>query len=347
MQYPTTATKPFVSVIMSCFNGEMWLSEAIESILSQTFQNFEFILIDDGSSDSTLDLIRHYSNLDKRILVIAKPHTNLSDSLNIGLERASGKWVARLDQDDLSMPERLSEQVSYVLDHPDVVLLGSAFISTDGDDRIIKNHHYPTSHGRLTANLEHLKKFFPHSTAFFNLNLAKYLGGYRSLLNNANDHDLWLRLASHGNLACLSKPLVKCRFHPRQMSVVGGREPQLIEAVAGSLCHFIRKSGCQDPLEDCNPNRVSEFLDFVECRVRKSGFIQRRHTWKEAREAYFRRHNALLGLLSFFGVLMVSGNMLLLIWEKYVWSSLPKKLSKIWIRKTRRRHPSQRAERSL
>jgi glycosyltransferase involved in cell wall biosynthesis len=347
MQYPTTATKPFVSVIMSCFNGETWLSEAIESILSQTFENFEFILIDDGSSDSTLDLIRHHSNLDKRVIVIAKPHTNLSDSLNIGLERASGKWVARLDQDDLSMPERLSEQVSYVSGHPDVVLLGSAFISTDGDDRIIKAHYYPTSHGRLTANLEHLKEFFPHSTAFFNLNLAKYVGGYRSLLNNANDHDLWLRLSSHGNLACLSKPLVKCRFHTRQMSVADGREPQLIEAVAGSLCHFIRKSGCQDPLEDCNLNQVSEFFDFVEYRVRGSGFIQRRRIWREAREAYFRRHNALLGLFSFFGVLMRSGNTLILVWEKYAGSSLPKKLAEVWLRKTKRRQLSLRAGQKL
>jgi len=340
MQYSITATKPFVSVIMPCFNGEKWLSEAIESILNQTFENFEFILIDDGSIDSTLDIIRQYSNLDKRIQIIEKPHTNVSDSLNIGLEKANGKWVARLDQDDLSMPERLSEQVSYVLDHPDVVLLGSAFIGTYGDDQMIKNHYYPTRHRPLTANLEYLRKFFPHSTAFFNLDMAKYVGGYRSLLNNANDHDLWLRLASLGNLACLSKPLVKCRFHAGQMSEAYGREPQFIEAITGSVCHFIRNSGNQDPLENCHPDQASEFLDFVEYEVRRSGFIQQRRIWIKARGAYLREHNALLRLLSFFYVLIRYGNVAILIWRNYTGSSLPKNLAEVWIRKTKRRHSS-------
>lgn len=333
MKRSASVRKPDVSVLMPCFNGDQWLPEAIESVLSQTFQNYELILVDDGSTDSTLDIVRRYSDLDGRIVAIAKPHTDVSDSLNAGLAKANGTWVARLDQDDLCAPTRLSEQISFVSDHPDTVFLGSAYIRIDEHGREVSQHGFPASHRRLMVNLERLKGFCPHSTAFFRLDLAKKVGGYRACLNNANDHDLWLRLASHGKLACLSAPLVQCRGHSRQMSHDGAGEPQLVEGVAGSACHFLRKLGSQDPLEQGNPSRVIEFLDFVRHGVRKSGLIVRRGVWGEARSEYFKRSNILSGALVFFSVLIRSGHARKLLWEKCFGLSLPQELAKEWIRK--------------
>jgi len=92
---------PTITVLMSCYNAERWLDEAVRSVLNQTFDNFEFIIIDDGSVDGTLSLVRRYASTDSRIIVVAKQNTGLSDSLNVGVQMARGKWIARLDADDL------------------------------------------------------------------------------------------------------------------------------------------------------------------------------------------------------------------------------------------------------
>ncbi len=138
--------EPEVTVLMSCRNASRWLQEAIESVLTQTFPDFEFVLIDDGSSDRTWEIVQQYAKCDSRIVPIAKRPTGLSDSLNVGINRARGRWIARLDADDLSEPTRLQEQVRFVRSHPTTVLLGSAFIEIDESGRSIRRHSYPASH---------------------------------------------------------------------------------------------------------------------------------------------------------------------------------------------------------
>ena len=333
MKQSGAVRKPDVSVIMPCFNGSRWIAGAIESVLGQTFQNYELVLVDDGSTDSTVDTIRRYGDLDERVVVIEKPHTDVSHSLNVGLAKAHGIWVARLDQDDLFAPTRLSEQMAFVSDHPDIVFVGSAFIRVDEDGRRLRRHGFPTSHRQLMVNLERLKGFCPHSTALFRLDLARHIGGYRRCLNNANDHDLWLRMSAYGKIACLPGPLVQCIGHSDQMSHDGGGETQLVQSVAGTVSHFLRKLGRHDPLEGCKPDRVSEFLDFVRDGVRESGLIARRRIWREARAAYFKRPSALLGALSFFSVLMRSRQAARLLREKRVGLSLPRALAEQWMRR--------------
>ena len=105
---------PAVSVVMSCYNASRFLAEAIESILRQTFTDFEFIIIDDGSTDDTLDIIRTYAQTDPRIVVIEKANTGLADSLNVGIGAARGEWIARQDADDVSFPDRLFHQIEFL-----------------------------------------------------------------------------------------------------------------------------------------------------------------------------------------------------------------------------------------
>ncbi len=328
------AGAPEVSVVMPCFNGARWIAAAIESVLAQTFQNFELVLVDDGSTDATVSIIRRYGELDRRVVVVEKPHTDVSDSLNVGLARARGAWVARLDQDDLCAPTRLSEQMAFVEQHPGVVFVGSAFVRLDENDRVVNTHWFPSTHDKLMINLERMKGFCPHSTALFQRDLAMQVGGYRFCVNNANDHDLWLRLSAHGRLACLPVPLVQCRGHSGQMSHDGGGDPQLIEGVAGGTAHFVRKLGCPDPLIDGPDSRVAEFLDFVRDGVRQSRLIEGRAAWGRARAEFLKRRNRLIGAAVFLGMLVRSGWATRLLWEKFYGFSLPRRLARTWTRKT-------------
>src|SRR4051812_26679567 len=127
------AASPTVSVLMAVYNGEQYLREAVNSILSQTFKDFEFIIIDDGSTDRSPELLASYARADSRVKLISRPNKGLTKSLNEGLHAARGEFVARMDGDDISLPERFERQVSYLREHPEVVLVGSRVEFIDPD----------------------------------------------------------------------------------------------------------------------------------------------------------------------------------------------------------------------
>ena len=116
---------PTISVLMAVYNGELWLKESIRSVLKQTFSNFEFIIINDGSEDSSVEIIESFIKKDTRILLFNKSNTGLADSLNYGMMQAKGKWVARIDADDICESNRLQEQLDFVKLNKDYVLVGS------------------------------------------------------------------------------------------------------------------------------------------------------------------------------------------------------------------------------
>ncbi|MDQ3068427.1 MAG: glycosyltransferase [Acidobacteriota bacterium] len=328
------AATPDVSVLMPCFNGARWIAGAIESVLAQTFVNYELVLVDDGSTDGTVDIVRRYAAASASVVVVEKAHTDVSDTLNIGLRTARGRWVARLDQDDVSLPARLAEQMAYLSAHPEVVFLGSGFIRLDEHGREISAHTFPTTHRGLMSNLERMKGFCPHSTAVFLRDLALEAGGYRFALNDANDYDLWLRLSAYGRLASLPAALVKCRTHSAQMSQEGGGLPQILAGVAGGTAHFLRKGGHGDPFANAEASRERAFLDFVERGIEQSGLIGRRRVWVDLRAGYFSRRNRVLGAGAFLNGLVRSGYAAPLLWEKSFGLTLPRDLAEGWVRKT-------------
>src|ERR1700722_10627943 len=189
---------PEVSVLTPCYNARAWLSQAIESVLAQTFHNFEFVLVNDGSTDETWEIIQRFRERDKRIVALSKKNTGMADSLNAGIARAKGAWIARLDADDLCEPTRLEEQLRFVRDHPAVVLLGTGFIEIDTKGRALKKHRYPTKHRQLVWQLEHLGGFFPHSSAFYRTDAVRRIGGYNRRISRAEDQWLWLELSRQG-----------------------------------------------------------------------------------------------------------------------------------------------------
>ncbi|MBW1676052.1 MAG: glycosyltransferase [Deltaproteobacteria bacterium] len=198
-------TSPKVSVIMSVYNGEPYLREAVESILNQTFTDFEFIIIDDGSTGSTREILSSYD--DPRIrLVDNGENIGLTKSLNKGMVLARGEYVARQDADDVSLPERLASQVHFLADHPEVGVLGTAvkIINSEGEVASIGRHEVEDTDIRFKLLRNNS---FAHGSVMFSRIIFERVGGYDENLGYTQDYDLWWRMSRHTRLANLSEPL--------------------------------------------------------------------------------------------------------------------------------------------
>lgn len=212
------ASSPVVSVIMAVRDGERWLREAIDSILTQTFSDFEFLIVDDGSRDETPEILAAYRARDPRVHVIAQAKEGFVRALNRGLAAATGALIARLDADDVALPERLRRQVDYLAAHPDVVLLGTWTQVIDEEGQPKRRHLRPPTDAKSLARVMARTNPFIHSSAMFRTALARELGGYRQAFYTAEDYDLWLRLSERGEIAILPEVLVRYRQHGGSMS---------------------------------------------------------------------------------------------------------------------------------
>jgi len=202
---------PKVSLVMSVYDGEEHLNEAIESILHQTFTDFEFIIVDDGSTDSTWKILTTYH--DPRItLVRNQENQGLARSLNRGLEISRGEYIARQDADDVSLPERLARQVSFLEEHADVGVLGSAVQIIDGSGNPSETWRFPSEHGALKWRLCFGNPIM-HSTVMMRREVVNGVNGYDAEMEVATDYDLWRRLSSVTRLANLQDVLLCLRRH--------------------------------------------------------------------------------------------------------------------------------------
>lgn len=325
---------PEISVVMSCHNASRWLHEAIDSVLAQTFENFELILVDDGSLDDTWAIIQGYQAQDKRIIAINKANTGLADSLNIGIAQAKGAWIARLDADDLCEATRLEEQFSFVHTHPEVVLLGTGFWEIDEHGQDIKKQVYPSEHHKLIRHLERSQRFFPHSSAFFRRIVVQEMGGYNPLFRKAQDRDLWLRFAARGEIACLESCLVKVRMHSGQISNSASGFSQLVYGVASSTCHFLKIHGSPDLSNFNDDASWQNFISWVDSRMTEEGVFERRNAWLAARSDFFATKTRLVGFLRFSTSLLQSGYAGALLWDKIFGSTLPQRLALEWMKRS-------------
>lgn len=197
---------------MAVYNSEKYLSEAIESILNQTFDDFEFIIINDYSTDNSLKIIKKYAKKDKRIkLINNEKNLGRAKARNLGLKIAKSKYLAILDSDDIALPERLKKQYNYLEKNENVFLLGT------GSDNINEDGKNRTTFNILTS-FEEVSKRLPknnciyHSSIMFR-NTRKYF--YREKFPYSQDYDLYLRLLSDGKkLINVSEKLIKYRINP-------------------------------------------------------------------------------------------------------------------------------------
>lgn len=240
--------RPEITVLMSVYNGEQWLGESIESILRQTYWDFEFLIVNDGSTDSSINIIEKYAETDSRIVVVDKPNTGLADSLNIGIQMAQGIWIARIDADDISLPDRLQKQLDAVRKFDNCVLVGSGISLIDEHGLILQTYLYPSKHSSLRGRLIRLGPFFAHSSAFYHAETVRSVGCYRGSIYRAEDYDLWLRLVEVGKIACIGEPLVLVRQHSGQISHDSDGERQIVDSYVAVVSYWLRHLGVTDPV---------------------------------------------------------------------------------------------------
>lgn len=204
---------PKVSVIMSAFNEEKTIARAVESILNQTFGDFEFIIVNDGSTDNTMKIIKGYQ--DSRIKSIDKRYNSgLADSLNIGIQNSGGNFIARMDADDYSEKERLEIQVEFLENNPDVDLVGTWAYLIDLNSNTKKECKPPITDKDIKKYMQKDSPFI-HSSVMFRRHVVEKVG-YYNLVKGMEDYDLWIRMAKYYKVANIPKFLVT-RYENRNL----------------------------------------------------------------------------------------------------------------------------------
>lgn len=209
------SSSPRISVLMSVYNGEKHLEEAIRSVLDQTFHDFEFIIINDGSKDSTARIIERYRRHDRRIQAYDQSNQGLVAALNRGLGLARGEYVARMDADDVCLPERLAQQVEFLDAHPEVGICGT-WLETIGELHG-EARRYPTDDTEIRCWLLFESALGHPSVMIRRAMLAQPSLSYDTACLHAEDYDLWVRAARHTVLANIPKVLLRYRLHPQQV----------------------------------------------------------------------------------------------------------------------------------
>lgn len=206
-------SEPRVSVLMAVHNGERYLAEALGSLLAQTLEDFELVVVDDGSTDGTAAVLAAYAARDARLVVVRnEENLRLPASLNRGLERCRASLVARADADDVYHPERLERQVAFMEAHPEVGVASCAYHRTDAQGRVIGTVRPPTDDGVIRFRQLFMNSFL-HPGIVFRASLVRAVGGYDPGYWTAQDSDLWARVRDRARLANLSEPLVRYRVH--------------------------------------------------------------------------------------------------------------------------------------
>jgi glycosyltransferase involved in cell wall biosynthesis len=183
---------PRVSVALPVHNCERYVAEAIESILAQTFTDFEFLIVDDGSTDGSLAILQRYAARDQRIQLVSRPNTGYLVALNEMLARARGEYVARMDADDIALPERFDHQIRYLEDHPECVMVGSRVTLIDPDGAPIMVMGEALTHEEIDNALMMAQgQLVYHPVVMFRRQVVLDLGGYRPEYYTTEDLDLF------------------------------------------------------------------------------------------------------------------------------------------------------------
>lgn len=208
--------KPLVSVIMPVYNGMPFLKQATKSILEQTYKNFEFIIIDDSSTDNTFQYLNRLK--DKRIKLIKnKKNLGLAASLNIGLKIAKGNYIARMDADDVSLPNRFEEQIKFMTQNPSIDLCGTWVDLIDEKGMKIGEKKYPIKSDQVKNAITWYTAVV-HPTYMAKNSFFKKLGGYRLNFDFAEDYDLLARAKNNFKIANIPQKLLLWRLQNKRRS---------------------------------------------------------------------------------------------------------------------------------
>lgn len=197
---------PLVSILMSVHNAQDTLAQSIDSIRAQSYENWELVIVDDGSDDNSPEILRTYTQTDPRIRVFTQKNTGLTIALNNGIAHCRGVYIARQDADDFSYPQRLERQVSVMEADTSIVLCGG------NCDSVYESGLSIPWGWRDDQALKKILRFrtpFAHSTAMIRASTLKSLGGYDPCFKTSQDMELWIRLSKSGKVTMLREPVIK------------------------------------------------------------------------------------------------------------------------------------------
>lgn len=273
-------TLPKVTVLMSVYNGEKYLREAIDSILSQTFTDFEFLIVDDGSTDSSAEIIASYK--DKRIRLSANPNNmGIIFSLNKGLDLAKGEYIARMDADDISLPTRLEKQVTFMELHPKVGVCGSWTMLFSGPGKLQRLVlRFPTTSEEIKSSLL-FENVIQHPTVLMRRSiLQKHHLHYPVKYPHVEDYALWLNLANVTDLAIIGEVLLHYRLHANRV----GETYTAIQKVNDAKLHLeeLANLGIRPSQQQL---KIHEKISFGQTEVTKDSLDQTEKWLLKLREA--------------------------------------------------------------
>ena|SRR5688572_4422751 len=243
-----SSSAPAVSVVMPVHDGERFLREAVESVLAQTLADVELVAVDDGSTDSTRDILEEYARADRRVVVTATDHVGQADARNAAVALARADMIAFLDADDVACADRLERQVAFLAGHEELAVVGGAltFIDEDGC-AFAEDVRYPISDGEIRAAFAQMTPI-ANSAALVRRSAFLAVGGLRRAFADSEDLDLWLRIAERHRLGNLEQTVVRYRIHRAQASMQR-LEQQSLTALAARLSARARSTGSPDPFD--------------------------------------------------------------------------------------------------
>lgn len=234
-----------LTVILPVYNAKCWLSLSLDSMLRQSWSDFELLCLDDGSTDGSLDILQEYAERDGRVRVFAFEHIGLVNILNEGLRLASSPLIARMDADDVAHPKRFERQIQRIKQQPDLVALGSGMDCIDENGRLLKRHTPPVGHEKVMEMML-WQTALAHPTVMMRKEAVLQAGGYRACCVHAEDYDLWLRLSVLGKMDNLEDSLLQYRIHSQSISSRHTLE-QRNSMLFAQVCHFFRMKGLAEP----------------------------------------------------------------------------------------------------
>ena len=209
---------PIVSVLLPVYNGDRYLSEAIESVLTQSFRDFELLIINDGSTDRSRQILERYAAQDDRIRLIHRENRGLIQTLNEMVALAQGEFLARMDADDIALSDRFALQVNFLQQHPEYVCVGGAYDLIDPKGRTVLHLTMPETNPEIQQAILLGKTIINHPCALIRRSALQQIGGYDETMQTVEDLDMLLRIGEVGLLANLPNPVLKYRFHMQSVS---------------------------------------------------------------------------------------------------------------------------------
>jgi glycosyltransferase involved in cell wall biosynthesis len=240
------ASSPAISVLIPVWHAVRFLPAALDSVLAQTFADFEVIAIDDGTRDGSAEVLAAFAARDRRIRVVRQENQGIVATLNRALGLARAPLVARMDHDDVSRPDRFAKQIAYLQRHPEVSAVSGAMDVIDQDGTYLRTQAFPTLAAAVEIELLY-RNCVCHPAVMARTEALRQVGGYRKNAQLAEDYDLWLRLSEVGQIANLPDVLLSYRLHPVRMSAQGYIEQELAVLAARGAARQ-RRRGNPDPL---------------------------------------------------------------------------------------------------